>query len=108
MSDPHRIVDEIRAVLQASDQSYKDRLRELASEYVEACGDVNRRLARCAQLIKQGLRAEAIHQAQADPELLGALAELDFSDREAWLDLVAIYNLPAPPDLDLKTAEHLN
>lgn len=108
MSDPHRIVDEIRAFLQASDQSYKERHRDLALEYAEICVDVNRRLAQCAQLIKQGLRPEAIHLAEADPNLLAALAELDFAERAGWLDLVAIYDLPLPPDLDLATAEYLN
>ena len=108
MNDPQRTVDEIRAFLQASDQSFKPRLRELASEYAEGCAEVNRRLARCAQLIKQGLRAEAIHVADADPILLTALADLDFAERAGWIDLVAIYDLPAPPDLDLANAEHLN
>lgn len=108
MSDPHRIVDEIRACLQASDQSYKERHRDLALEYAEACVEANRRLAQCAQLIKQGLRPEAIHLAEAAPNLLEALAELDFAERAGWLDLVALYSLPSPPDLDLATAEHLN
>ena len=108
MNDPQRIVDEIRAFLQASDQSFKPRLRELGAEYAEGCSEVNRRLARCAQLIKQGLRAEAIHIADADPNLLTTLADLDFSERDGWIDLVAIYDLPAPPDLDLANAEHLN
>lgn len=108
MNDPQPVVDEIRAFLQANDQSLKPRLKELAAEYAELCAEVNRRLAACAQLIKQGLRGEAIHQADADPNLLAALAELDFSERTAWLDLVSIYDLPAPSDLDQANAEHLN
>lgn len=108
MSDPHRIVDEIRACLQASDQSYKERHRDIASEYADVCIEVNRRLGQCAQLLKQGLRPEAIHLAEAAPNLLEALAELDFAERMAWLELVTIYNLPLPPDLDLETGEYLN
>jgi hypothetical protein len=106
--DPQRIVDEIRAFLQASDQSYKREYKEAAEDYAEACAEVNRRLAQCAQLLKQGLRAEAIHQADTDPNLLATLAELDFAERAGWLDLVGIYNLPSPPDFDVANAEQLN
>jgi len=108
MKDPQRIVDEIRAFLMASDQSLNDRVQELATNYKDACAEVNARLSRCAQLIRQGLRAEALHLAEAEPKLLTALQSLDFPDRAAWLDVVGIYQLDAPPDLEHGISEHLS
>ena len=108
MRDPQRIVDEIQAFLMASDQTLTDRHPELAREYKEACEEINKRLVRCAQLLRQGLRADAIHSAEAEPNLLTAIQTLDFSDRVAWLDVVGIYQLASPPDLEHGVAEHLS
>ena len=108
MRDPQRIAEEIQAFLMASDQSLNDRLPELAAEYKEACEEINRRLVRCSQLLRQGLRSEALHLAEAEPGLLTALQTLDFPDRAAWLDVVGIYQLASPPDLEHGVAEHLS
>ncbi len=108
MRDPQRIVEEVQAFLMANDQTLNDRLAELAKEYKEACEEINKRLARCAQLLRQGLRAEAIHSAEAEPNLLTSLHTLDFPDRIAWLDAVGIFQLAAPPDFEHGIAEHLS
>lgn len=108
MKDPQRIVGEIQAFLMASDQSNNDRLPELARDYKDGCEEVNQRLVRCSQLLRQGLRSEALHLAEAQPALLTALQTLDFPDRAAWLDVVGIYQLASPPDLEHGVSEHLS
>ena len=102
MADPQRLVDDIRAFLQSSDQTQTDRLRGLATEYAEACNQANARLRRCEEYLRQNLRGEAIHFAQAEPALLEVVAVLDFPDRPHWQEVVMAYNLPEPPLRGLK------
>jgi hypothetical protein len=97
MADHHQIVEQIRAFLQGSDQTRNERLDGLAAAYAEACADANQRLGRCHRLLLQGLRSEAIQQAEAEPRLLDATAALDFPERNEWDEIVDIYSLPAAP-----------
>ncbi|MFO0957185.1 MAG: proline-rich domain-containing protein [Isosphaeraceae bacterium] len=108
MADHYRTVDGIRAYLLSGDTSFQEPLRGLAADYARACTEANERLAKCARLLSQGLRAEAIHQAEAPPNLLDTLAALDFVERPAWAEAVARFDLAKPPDLDLKSAEFLD
>ncbi len=101
-------VEAIRSFLANSDQSYNERLPELAQAYGEACEQANARLVRCAELLRQGLRSEALQAADAEPRLLDALAELDFAGRDVWIETCQLYNLPTPPELMLSAAEYLN
>jgi len=77
MNDAQRIVDDLRSVVHASDQTYSDQLTQLAKSYVEACGEANKRLRRCDDFLRQGLRSEAIRYAEAEPSLLDQVAILD-------------------------------
>jgi hypothetical protein len=108
MADPQRLVDDIRAFLQSSDQTQTDRLRGLATEYAEACQQVNARLRRCEEYLRQNLRGEAIQFAQAEPPLLEIVAVLDFPDRPHWHEVVMAYHLPEAPPLRLESAAALN
>ena len=78
MPDISLLVFEIRAFLQRDDQTMNDRLVQLATIYAEECSTINKRLAVCGQLLAQGLRSEAIQQAEADPDALELVAALDF------------------------------
>jgi hypothetical protein len=99
MADHHEIVEQIRAFLQASDQTRNERLEGLASAFAEACVGVNQRLGRCQRLLQQGLRSEAIQLAESEPRLLDAATSLDFPERAEWDELVAIYSMTEPPRL---------
>src|ERR1700747_2451391 len=108
MTDHHRIVDDIRSFLQASDQTFSDSLRSLAEAYNEACRETNARLRRCEEFLQKGLRSEAIHFAQTEPALLEVVAALDFPERPEWEQVALGYGLPPPPHLRIETAEALN
>jgi hypothetical protein len=103
-----RIVDDIRSFLHATDQTYTEPLRHLASEYAEACNKANERLRRCEEYLQRGMRSEAIQYAQAEPPLLDVVAVLDFRERMDWEQTAAMYGLTPPPRLRLETAEALN
>jgi hypothetical protein len=107
-TDYQTIVDELRSLLQAGDLTMSDALQKLAQAFTAACQEVNQRLRRCRDLLAQGLRSEAIHLAQAEPNVLDLVALLDIPELSEWEEVLAAYGLPATPKLDLKTAEALN
>jgi hypothetical protein len=108
MTDYQRVVDELRSLLQASDQTDTERLKALAAAYAEECRAANERLRRCEEFLKKGQRAGAIQFAQAEPVLLDVVAALDFPERAHLEEMLLFYGLPAPPRLNLATAEALN
>ena len=108
MADIQRIVDEVRFRLQSGDCELNDELKRLAREYSGLCHAVNTRLRRCGDFLKQGLRAEAIQLADADPNLLEAFATVDFSERGEWDEIVSLYQLPAAEPLLSEVAQDLN
>ncbi len=106
--DHSRIVDEIRSLLQSDDQTYRERLKDLAEAYAACCDETNRRLRRCEDFLQRGLRSEAVHFAQSEPALLEVVAALDFPERGDWEQLSLLYALPPAPKLQLETAAALN
>ncbi|QEH31542.1 hypothetical protein OJF2_00070 [Aquisphaera giovannonii] len=108
MAGYHQAVDDIRAFVQATDQTRSPALEALAGSYAEACAEAARRLGQCQRLLQQGLRSEAIQLAEADPRLLDLVAALDFPERDAWDELVGIYGLPAAPRVSQSAAQFLN
>jgi hypothetical protein len=108
MPELHQVVDQIRAIVQSNDQTRSVLLDGLSSAYAQACGEVNQRLGRCHRLLQQGLRSEAIQLAEAEPKLLDASAALDFPERSAWDELVAIYNLTPAARIMVDSAQFLN
>ncbi len=108
MPDYHQIVDQIRAFVEATDQTRTPVLDELAKAYAEACAEVSQRLVKCQRLLQQGLRSEAIQLAEVQPRLLDSVALLDFPERGAWDELVQMYGLPEAARFRVEVAAFLN
>lgn len=107
MSDLLRAIDNIRSYLDAGASVASERLRENAKLYADACQRVNDRLSECAGLLGQGLRSEALHQAQLDPPLLDQLSTLDFPGSDRWAGIASSCGVPTPL-LQLRMAQQLN
>jgi hypothetical protein len=108
VADIQRIIDEVRFRLQSGDCELNDELKRLAGEFAGLCHVVNTRLRRCGDFLKQGLRAEAIQLADAEPNLLESFAMVDFSERTEWDEIVSLYQLPAAEPLLSDVAQDLN
>ncbi len=108
MSDAQETVARIRDILAASDQSTTEEALATAVTYRQLCRDTNVRLRQCLQLLRQGLQAEAIHQAEAAPVLLDQVALLDFPERADWAQWCLHANIPEPPAIDRDAATALN
>lgn len=79
-----------------------------AADYMVACDEANERLRHCGNLLKQGLRSEAIQFAEIEPVLLDVVATLDFPERSQWSESVARFGIVAPAPLMLDVAAELN
>jgi hypothetical protein len=108
MANYQHIVDDIRSFLGSVDQTNSPEVGEWASAYAQLCREANERLRRCGDYLRQGLRSEAIHLAEAQPSLLDMVAALDMPELPDWENLCAMYELPRPPKLLLDVAAELN
>jgi hypothetical protein len=108
MSQAQQIIGKIRDLLDTADQSQTPEFMDAATAYLELCRSTNERLRRCAQLLRQNLRTEAIHIAEADPNLLDQVAILDFPERQAWREMCVAQGMTPPPALDIDASAELN
>jgi len=108
MNDVHRVVDEIRFLIQAGEASRLEEMRELASQYSAACRDVNARLRTCRDLLRRGLQSEAVRHIEIEPILLDMVASLDFEEREEWAAVCREFDLEVPQGFLMEVAEDLN
>jgi hypothetical protein len=108
MLDYQRIVDDVRSSMFSNSMEGVDFLRAAAADYAVACDEINERLRRCGALLRQGLRSEAIHLAEIEPNLLDVVATLDFSERGQWEQVVSHYGIVPPVPLLLDVAADLN
>lgn len=108
LADIQRLIDEMRFQLDAEVFEFAPGMKQLAADYADVCKQVNVRLRRCEDFLKQGLRSEAIHTADADPNLLDLLATVDFPERSRWDGMVRLFDLPRAEPLLIDVAEQLN
>jgi hypothetical protein len=110
MADYQRLIDDIQEVL-ASELDVDvgaGAFTGLNTQLTDAVREVNERLGKCDRLLRKGHRAEAIRQAETEPNLLVAATVLDFLEQEYWKACVVHLGLPSPPALAIDIASDLN
>ncbi len=108
MLDYQRIADDVRNSLSVQGMEDVDYLRAIVADFAVACEEVNERLQQCEALLRRGLRSEALHLCEIEPNLLDAVASLDFPERAQWEESLVQYNLVPPVPLNIAAAETLN
>ena len=108
MLDYQQIVDNLRSALYTADPDSVDLMRSAAADYAVACDEVNQRLRQCGELLRKGLRSEAIQLSEIEPDLLDVTGILDFPERLQWEQVVGRYGIMSPPPLMIEAATHLN
>ena len=101
------ISDRIRKQLDQPDGVTAEALEPLAVEFDRESVQVNARLAECVDLLRKGLRSEAIQRAFMKPNILDWSAQLDFPEFEEWLDILKFYGITVPTLLDRDAAQQL-
>jgi hypothetical protein len=82
-----------------------ERLHTNLSNLVQS---TNARLKHCDDLLRRGLRQEALQECEQEPELLSLVTRLDIPEWNAWSDYVRQYGLAPQPDLLIDVAAELN
>jgi hypothetical protein len=108
MADYQTVVDRVRAFVAGADQTRTDDLTELATAYAGECREANLRLRRCVDFLRRGLRSEAIHLADSQPNLLDMVGALDIPEIAEWEQLCATYDLARPMRMMVDAAQELN
>ncbi|MGA2067053.1 MAG: hypothetical protein ABSG86_18890 [Thermoguttaceae bacterium] len=108
MLDYQRITDDVRSALVNNGLDGEDFLQAAAADYSLAADEVNDRLRHCAAMLRKGLRGEAIRLCEIEPNLLDAVAVLDFPERNSWADLLQMRGLIPPAGLLVDLAAELN
>ncbi len=109
MPDLDQDLERIQSALASKDMDVIEiGMDDVATRYAAQCREVNHRLQRCSKVLKKGLLAEAIQQAQLSPPLLDEFASLDFPERDEWALYAEENNLSVPPLLLAKLAVELN
>ncbi|MDZ4847692.1 MAG: hypothetical protein SGI77_00215 [Pirellulaceae bacterium] len=94
------ISDRIRKQMEQMDGLNAEALRPLADVYSQEVDQVNARLSECAQLLRKGLRSEAIQRANMRPNVLDWSAALDFPELDDWLGILQFFGINSPTNLD--------
>ena len=87
-SDFQQLVDDIETLLASPTGVAPEAVTRLQEFYDQATKLVNARLRQCDDLLKKGLRNEALELCDFEPKLLDLFLILDFPERETWMETV--------------------
>ncbi len=103
-----RVTRAMKPMLQMQSQEAGPGLQALHAQFVQCINTVNARLEACDELLRKGLRNEAIQECEIEPSLLDLVTELDLPEWDAWAHYVRGFGIPPQPDLLLDAAVALN
>ena len=103
-----RVVDAIRNVFEVEGDLEEADVEAIHTQFVECIQTVNQRLRKCDELLRKGLRGEALQECEIKPKLLDLVIELDIEESEAWSDYVRQFGIPPQPALLDDIAGSLN
>ena len=93
------MVDQIRLTVMSEQFDDTPEIRTLSREFAELSKALNHRLRQCGELLRQGLRSEAIESAETEPRLLdavGVVVNLSDEELQSWQDLCEFLELTRP------------
>ncbi|MEM8782961.1 MAG: hypothetical protein AAGE65_08915 [Planctomycetota bacterium] len=108
MPDARDIAQRIAGWLQAGAIPADAHAASTADAYALLTRRASARLNRCAALLAQGLRTEAVQEADAEPELLREIAALELPNASAWGDACRRHDWPLPETIRPDVAALLN
>ncbi|MEX2673415.1 MAG: hypothetical protein WD294_15050 [Phycisphaeraceae bacterium] len=108
MGQADQIVRKVQQCLSRGGEVVPTEAVELALQCSDLVEAVNERLGRCTNLLRQGLRSEALHQAELSPPILDEAAALDFPENERWAEFCAKHDLAVAPRVDIEAVGELD
>jgi len=83
-------------------------VKEVHQRFVECIETVNGRLIKCDDLLRKGLRDEAIQECETRPNLLELVNELDIEEGKAWGSYISQFGTAPQPDILIDVAIAIN
>jgi len=108
MTTPRETTNLIKDFLTSQKDCTSGEVKGWAVSYAEYCKMANARLRRCADYLRQGLLAEAIHHAEIKPDALDLAGDLDLPQFDHWYDYCRQQQLDLPERILTSTAAELN
>ncbi len=108
MSSLARIIGEIQSCLATGNITRTPQVEDLARSYSTECHRILDRLKRSDEFLSRGLLTEAIQNSRTQPDLLDELSLLEFAEKDAWEEILDLYQLPIPPKLQVHKAISIN
>lgn len=108
MIEFQQLIHEIRTLIEGDDQSLTAEFKRVAELYTAYCKNINHRLHKCDDLLRQGLRSEAVQLAEQAPKLLEMVNVAEFLERPEFVKLMSDYGFPRPEAILAPVAEALN
>ncbi len=105
-ADFQQLVDDIESLMASPAGVEAEHVARLHADFEHAVKAINTRLRECDQLLKKGLRNEALERCESEPKLLELFLIVDFPERESWADTVRQCGL-TPTDLLVSVAAEL-
>lgn len=97
MQQIQALIDRIRAALADERIEKSNEMVALSKDFQEITRKINERLRRCGEYLRQGLRVEAIQEAETDPRLIeavGVVQGLTDDEWKRWQELAQFLELP--------------
>ncbi|AMV18225.1 hypothetical protein [Planctomyces sp. SH-PL14] len=105
------IIDRVRVALADDRIESTPEIQQLARDLHSVTRKLNERLRRCGEYLRQGLRAEAIQEAELEPRLLdaiGVIQSLSGDEVLAWIEMMQFLELQTPEPILESVAEMLD
>ncbi|MFN8708062.1 MAG: hypothetical protein ACK50J_15395, partial [Planctomyces sp.] len=108
LDDVNDLVNEIQQLLISEIEPAEEELMDLAGRHEELVKAVSKRLVSIEKLLHKGLRSEAIELAEREPNLNDVVTALDFSEFDAWNELLVRFEMQPVQALPADLAAELN
>lgn len=103
-----QLINQIRSEFNSLDGVEPNTTAELAKRYHAEVKTLNERLLVCVDLLRKGLRSEAIQQASLNPDALNLASELEFPEVEEWVDVLRFLDIVPPARVNRDAVLQIN
>ncbi len=108
MTTAREFTDQVRQLFISPNGVSAADAANMAEQYANYCRMANDRLRRCADYLRRGLLAEAIHYAELKPDVLDLVGDLSLVEFDQWQTMCRQNGWDVPPPLSEDIAQDLN
>lgn len=103
-----QLINQIRNAFNSIEGVEPSTTAKLAKQYHTEVQILNERLMSCVDLLRKGLRSEAIQQATLNPDALTLASDLEFPEVEEWIDVLRFLDIVPPARVNRDAVLQIN